>query len=71
MALGIHQAETTGGDRGVLRATRLASVKEGLPRPWRQLQGQGKVTTFLTETPTLFTDFWRDLRDIDAEREFN
>lgn len=35
---------------------------------WSALRGEGVV--FLTETPTLFTDFWRDLRDIGSEHLF-
>lgn len=31
---------------------------------------QGKTVVFLTETPTLFTDFWRDIRDIGSESLF-
>ena len=72
VALGIHQAETTGGDRGVLSGDMTGLGKGRIAAAMAlYYQRQGKVTTFLTETPTLFTDFWRDLRDIDADRGFN
>lgn len=32
---------------------------------------QGRATVFLTETATLFTDFWRDIRDLESEALFN
>lgn len=31
----------------------------------------GRTVIFLTETPTLFTDFWRDVRDIGSEDLFS
>lgn len=31
---------------------------------------KGRTTVFLTETPTLFTDFWRDLQDIGSDHLF-
>ncbi|MGH8077657.1 MAG: strawberry notch C-terminal domain-containing protein, partial [Lysobacter sp.] len=30
----------------------------------------GRPTVFLTETPTLFTDFWRDIQDINSAKLF-
>lgn len=72
VALGIHQAETTGGDRGVLSGDMTGLGKGRIAAAMAlYYQRQGKITTFLTETPTLFTDFWRDLRDIGADRAFN
>lgn len=32
---------------------------------------QGRPTVFLTETATLFTDFWRDIRDLESEALFH
>ena len=71
VALAIHQMEGTGGDRGILSgdATGLGKGRI-LAAVARYAQRQGQVVTFLTETPTLFTDFWRDLRDINADQDF-
>ncbi|MEJ7745228.1 MAG: strawberry notch C-terminal domain-containing protein [Luteimonas sp.] len=72
VALGVHQAETTGGDRGVLSGDMTGLGKGRIAAAMAlYYQRRHKVVTFLTETPTLFTDFWRDLRDIGAHGVFN
>lgn len=71
VALGIHQAEVSGGARGVLSGDMTGLGKGRIAAAMAlYYQREGKTVTFLTETPTLFTDFWRDLRDIDADGVF-
>lgn len=56
---GCLEADQTGLGKGRVMAAmaRYAALK-------------GRTTVFLTETPTLFTDFWRDLQDIGSEKLF-
>lgn len=57
--LGFMEADQTGVGKGrVLAALALASKRRGEP------------VVFLTEKSDLFTDFWRDLEDIGADKEF-
>ena len=71
VALAIDAAERTGGQRGVLSGDQTGLGKGRIMAAMARYHAlNGTPVVFLTETPTLFTDFWRDLRDIGSEGIF-
>ncbi|MGX9960610.1 strawberry notch C-terminal domain-containing protein [Xanthomonas euvesicatoria] len=71
VALNIHAVLRSDGVAGFLMGDQTGMGKgrhiAAMAR-WHRLQGRQCV--FLSETPTLFTDFWRDLKGINSESLF-
>lgn len=68
VAMMIHAQEN---DRGCLEADQTGLGKgRTMAAMARYAALSGRTTVFLTETPTLFTDLWRDLQDIGSEALF-
>ncbi|MEX3556872.1 MAG: strawberry notch C-terminal domain-containing protein [Burkholderia sp.] len=71
VALNIHAHESSEGRLGFLMGDQTGMGKgRHLAAMARYHNLQGRQVIFLTETPTLFTDFWRDLRGIGSEGLF-
>lgn len=71
VALAIHSHVSTGGERGVLEGDQTGLGKGRVMAAIARYHAlHGTPVVFLTETPTLFTDFWRDLRDIGSDGLF-
>lgn len=71
VALAIDAHERSGGMRALLGGDQTGLGKGRIMAAVARYHGlQGTPVVFLTETPTLFTDFWRDLRDIGSEGLF-
>lgn len=72
VALAIDAHERSGGQRALLEGDQTGLGKGRVMAAIARYHAlQGTPVIFLTETPTLFTDFWRDLRDINSEGLFN
>lgn len=68
VALAIH---AQGQDRACLEGDQTGLGKGRVMAAMARYNAlNGRATVFLTETPTLFTDFWRDLQDIGSEKLF-
>lgn len=68
VALAIHAIQK---DRGFLEADQTGLGKGRVMAAMARYSAlNGTPVIFLTETPTLFTDFWRDVRDIGSEDLF-
>lgn len=71
VALAIYAQERSGGTRAPLSGDQTGLGKGRIMAAMARYHGlSGTPVVFLTETPTLFTDFWRDLRDIGSDGLF-
>lgn len=71
VALAIHAQERSAGQRGLLSGDQTGLGKGRIMAAMARYNAlKGTPVVFVTETPTLFTDFWRDLRDIQSEGLF-
>lgn len=71
VALAIDAHQRSGGARALLEGDQTGLGKGRVMAAMARYHAlQGTPVVFLTETPTLFTDFWRDLRDIGSEGLF-
>ncbi|CAN7529616.1 strawberry notch family protein [Pseudoxanthomonas sp. LjRoot168] len=67
LALAMHAEQRSGGKQGFLMGDQTGQGKgRFLAAMARYHNLAGRSVVFLTETPTLFTDFWRDLRAISS-----
>lgn len=67
LALAIHADIASGGAQGFLMGDQTGQGKgRFLAAMARYHVLSGRDVVFLTETPTLFTDFWRDVRSIES-----
>ncbi|MGZ1522188.1 strawberry notch C-terminal domain-containing protein [Xanthomonas citri] len=72
VGLNIHSYERSDGRLGFLMGDQTGMGKgRHLAAMARYHNLQGRQVVFLTETPTLFTDFWRDLRGIGSADLFS